>query len=111
MVGVALLTMLTLSAALVSVPISRQARSNREVAMGNTEAIRILERVHAVPFSKITTIYPDGIVIPVASLPSGTVAIQYDDPSADPLVLRATLAWASSDIGQIQRTFHTVITR
>ena len=111
MLGVALLSVLTLSTALVSVPISRQARSNREVAMANTEAVRILEKVHTVPFTKIPTIYPDGSDIPIASLPGGNLHINFDDVDGDPLILHTVLSWDSPNIGQIQRTFHTVITR
>jgi prepilin-type N-terminal cleavage/methylation domain-containing protein len=111
MVGVAILATLTLSSMLVFVPVSRQARINREVAMANSEARRILEKVHAVPFTKVQDLFPDGIEIPIAALPDGKIVTSYVDPATDPLVMRAVLTWDSPNVGPMMRTFFTVMTR
>ena len=109
-IAVALLTVLTLGAALVYVPVARQTRVNREVATANMEVRRVLEKVHALPFNKIVSTHPDGQTIGLGSLPSGQLVIDYADPAADPLVLTATLSWESPDLGTMQRTYTTVRT-
>lgn len=110
-IGMSILTCLSLAAVLVFVPVSRQARINREVAIASREASAVLEKVHAVPFTKVLDIFPDGGEIPLASLPSGRVLTTYEDPDADPLVFRAVLIWDSPNLGSMSRTFDTVLTR
>ena len=110
-VGIVILTGLTLSTTLISLPISRQVRTSREVTTANGEVRRILERVHAVPFSSITSLYPDGTEIPIITLQGGKIVAHYVDPDADPLVLRLSLSWNSPNLGPMSRNFVTVITR
>jgi prepilin-type N-terminal cleavage/methylation domain-containing protein len=109
-IAVAILTSLSLAATLVFVPVSRQARVNREVALANSEARKVLEKVHAVPFRNVTRIYPNGREVIVNNLKDGKVTTTYEDPAADPLVLRAVLTWSSPDLGAMQRTYYTVRT-
>src|SRR5262245_47399998 len=94
-VGIAILTSLALAAILIIVPVSRQARINREVATANTEARRVLEKVQAAKFKDIVTLYPNGSVAPIIALPNGKVSTTYEDPAADPLIMRAVLTWDS----------------
>jgi len=110
MLAMAIFTILALSATLIIVPVSRQARINREVATANCEAKRILEKVQAVPFSQILSCYPDGAELKVPSLPGGKVTTTYEDPEADPLILRVTLTWDSANLGTMTRTFTTLRT-
>lgn len=109
-VGISILTSLALSAILIIVPVSRQARINREVATANTEARRVLEKVQASKFKDIVTMYPNGAEAPIITLPKGKVTTTYEDPSADPLIMRAVLTWDSPDLGPMMRTFFTVRT-
>jgi type II secretory pathway pseudopilin PulG len=111
MVGMSILTSLSLAAVLVFVPVSRQARINREVAIANREASAVLEKVHSVPFADVLEIFPQGGEIPVASLPDGKVLTSYENPATDPLVFRAVLTWDSPNLGAMSRTFDTVLTR
>jgi hypothetical protein len=106
-----ILTCVSLGAMLVFIPISRQARINREVSMANCEASCLLEKVHAVPFDKIVEIYPNGTEVPLPSLSNGKVLTTYEDPATDPLILRATLTWDSPNLGPMLRTYFTVVTR
>jgi type II secretory pathway pseudopilin PulG len=109
-VGIAILTSLALAAILIIVPVSRQARINREVATANTEARRVLEKVQAAKFKDIVVLYPNGSAAPIISLPGGKVTTTYENPAADPLILRAVLTWDSPDLGPMMRTFFTVRT-
>lgn len=109
-IAVAILTSLALASTLIFVPVSRQARVNREVAIANSEAKRVLEKVHAIPFKDVTTVYPHGREVVVSALPQGKITTTYEDPLADPLVMRAVLTWESPDLGQMLRTFFTVRT-
>ncbi len=110
-VAVVVLTSLAFAATLVSLPVSRQTRISREVAIANGEAKRILEKVHAVPFPRIASLYPNGAELPVIMLQNGKITTTYEDPNADPLVLRAVLTWDSPDLGPMMRTFFTVRTK
>jgi prepilin-type N-terminal cleavage/methylation domain-containing protein len=109
-IAVAILTSLTLSATLIFVPVSRQARVNREVAIANSEAKRVMEQVQSVPFKDITKIYPNGRQIIITGLPNGKITTTYEDPTVDPLVMRAVISWDSPDLGSMLRTFYTVRT-
>ncbi len=109
-IGISILTSLALSAVLIIVPVSRQARINREVATANTEARRVLEKVQAAKFSSIVSIYPNGAEAPISTLPNGKITTSYEDPNQDPLVMRAILTWDSPDLGPMMRTFFTVRT-
>jgi type II secretory pathway pseudopilin PulG len=109
-IGLAILASLSLAVTLAFVPVTRQARANREVALANAEAKRVLEKVQAVEFKKITTIFPNGMETPIASLPNGKVLTTYEDPTSDPLVMRVTLTWDSPNLGPMLRTFFTLRT-
>jgi prepilin-type N-terminal cleavage/methylation domain-containing protein len=109
-IAVAILTSLALSSTLIFIPVSRQARVNREISVANNEAKRVMEKVQAVPFKDVTRIYPNGRVIVIGVLPNGTITTTYSDPAADPLVLRAVLSWDSPDLGTMTREFYTVRT-
>ena len=109
-IAVAILTSLALSATLVFVPVSRQARVNREIAAANIEAKRVLEKVHAIPFKDIIKVYPQGRQVVINTLQGGVMTTTYEDPTADPLVMRAVLTWQSPDLGAMQRTYYTVCT-
>jgi len=109
-IAIAILTSLALSSTLIFVPVSRQARLNREVAVANCEAKRVLEKVHAVPFKDILKVYPQNREIALDPLLKGKITITYEDPLADPLVMRAVLTWDSPDLGSMLRTFYTVRT-
>ena len=58
--AVVILTILTLSALLIVIPVSKQVRVSREIELANTEAQKILERIQTTPFFEITADYPDG---------------------------------------------------
>ncbi len=109
-ISVAILASLTLGSTLIFVPVSRQARINREVAVANSEAKRVLEKVHAIPFNQVLVVYPQGSTNTLSSLPNGQITTTYEDPTADPLVMRATLTWDSPDLGAMTRSFFTVRT-
>ena len=109
-ISIALLSSLALGSLLVFVPISRQSRVNREISLANFEARRVLEKVHAVPFKDVTTLYADGLEYIIPTLPEGKVRTSYEDPNSDPLVLRVAISWESPELGSMQRTFFTVRT-
>lgn len=108
--AIALLTTLALGTTLLLVPIARQARINRETEIANAEVQKVLERVHATPFVEILDEFPAGSVIPIIPLPDGSIAVEYDDPAADPLVLEVTLSWSSPELGAMTRVFTTLRT-
>jgi type II secretory pathway pseudopilin PulG len=108
---VALLTVLALSTILIFVPVSRQGRINREVAAANAEARRVIEKVHAVPYSQVTVLFPDDAEIALPSLPDGKLTVDYPDPAADPLVCQFVLEWDSPSLGTMRRAFTTAVTR
>jgi Tfp pilus assembly protein PilV len=108
--GVVILTSVTLGTLLVVIPVSRQVRVSREMELANIEARRVLEQIQASPFAEITTLYPPGSTRALVTLPSGQLTVNYVDPAADPLFVQATLAWTSADLGPMSRTFTTVRT-
>ena len=108
--AVEILTVLTLGVLLVILPVSRQLRINRELDIATTETRKVLEKIQCVPFFQITTIYPDGIDIPLPALDQGLLTVSYDDPTEDPLVVRADLTWNSPELGTMNRSFVTVRT-
>jgi prepilin-type N-terminal cleavage/methylation domain-containing protein len=106
----AVLASVTLGTTILLVPIARESRSSAEVQTANLAARGVLERIQATPFKDITVLYPQGSVHAVANLPGGQIAITYDDPAADPLMVRADLTWNSPDSGAMTRSFQTVRT-
>lgn len=104
------LTAVALGVALLVVPIARQSRIHREATTANAEAQRMLEEIQATPFNEIVTLYPDGTVRPIPSLPNGEVLVSYTDVDSDPLRIHVDVRWSSLEIGDMSRTFHTVRT-
>ncbi len=116
MITLVVLACVTMSSILVIIPISRQNRINREISTANNEARRVIEVIQGAPLSTITAIYPSGVEIPVnaayaGTLQNGKVVVVYDDPAADPLHMRMTLSWDSSELGPMARTFFSARTR
>ncbi len=111
MLAVAILTIVALSTAALVVPISRQARIGREMDVADAEVRCILEKVHALPFSTVTALYPDNAEIAVAGLRAGKIVVSYEDVAADPLVMFVDLTWDSPNMGPMSRRFATVMTR
>ena len=109
-ISVVLLSSLAMGTLLTIVPVAKQSRLNKEVEIANTEAQKVLEKVHAVPFNDITTIYPDEASLAIANLTNGIVTVTYDDVTADPLFVRLTVAWDGQDGGNYARSFLTVKT-
>lgn len=106
----ALLTSMALGTSLLVIPIARQSRVGREIQAANTAARDVLEKIQATPFKDILTTYPHSSEHTVPSLENGAVRVLYDDPAADPLLVRAEVSWSSPDFGNMTRTFHTVRT-
>jgi len=109
-IAIVILTVLSLTTALVLVPVSREHRTARQTDVANSAVRNILESVHATPFNEIVNRYPDGGVIPIPALPGGQVTISYTDPTADPLYMQLDLSWNSPENGLMQKTFYTVRT-
>jgi hypothetical protein len=105
-----LLTGTALATALLVIPIARQTRMNREMQAADLEVKKVLERVQATPFTEILTVYPPGTSQPVPALDGGQIAVNYADPTADPLEVQVTLSWSSPDLQNMQKTFTTVRT-
>jgi prepilin-type N-terminal cleavage/methylation domain-containing protein len=110
MLTVALLTGVSLSTSLLLVPVARQTRIGRETEIANSAARRILEQIQATPFKDIIKDYPPATELSIPDLTNGKITISYQDPTADPLFIRADLSWQSPDLGTMARTFHTVRT-
>lgn len=109
-IAVALLTSTALAATLVLVPVARETRLRREVGVASAAAKRVLEKIQAMPFNEIVTVYPQSYVEALPQLPAGSILVQYEDPAADPLRVQVQLSWDSGEIGAMQRTFSTVRT-
>lgn len=109
-VAVAILGVLTISTLLTLIPVSRQTRLNREMEAAAAGMRDAMERVQATPFSELLTLYPDGSVLPVATLADGEITVSYADPAADPLLITFALTWDSPDVGPMERTYLTVRT-
>lgn len=109
-ITLAVLTVVSLSSLLAIVPVARQSRLNREVETANAEARTVLEKIQSAPFHNIPALYPDAVNIPIPTLLSGSVTVDYADPNADPLFVQVTVAWTSRDGGAYSRTFITVRT-
>ena len=109
-IAMTLLTVLALGSSLVLIPMARQSRINREIAVADSEARRLIERIHATPFRDVVTRYPDGAKVPVDDLPAGSLNIHYADPTADPLEIRAVLRWDSPDLGAMTVELDTLKT-
>jgi len=110
-VTVAILAAVTLSSILVAVPVSRQTRLSREMELANAEVRRVVERIESMPFSTITSSYPQYSEYTIAGLKDGKIAVSYADPAADPLQVQVTLTWTSPDLGSMTRTFTTARTQ
>ena len=92
------------------VPVTRQNRISRDMERAVSEVRNMLEKVHAAPFNEITTLYPAGTVIPISDLDDGQIVVDYDDPDADPLMMRLEMSWNSEDLGTVTRSYFTVRT-
>lgn len=110
MITVAILTSVTLAAALVVVPVARESRFRRQVEAANTAALRVLEKIQTTSFGNLVGTYPQGHVETIPGLNSGSLTIQYVDPAADPLEIQLDVSWNSPEAGTIARTFHTMRT-
>jgi hypothetical protein len=108
--AIAILTAVTLATTLLIVPIARQTRINRETEVATAAAQRVIEKFQATPFHQLVTLYPQGTTMTVPDLPSGSIAVSYADPDADPLLIRVDLSWQSEDLGSMLVNFHTVRT-
>ena len=106
----AILASVTLSVTLLLVPLARQSRISRETEAANLAARRVLERIQATPFKDILPVFPQSSEQPIAELPSGKVTLTYDDPAADPLVVKIDVTWQSPELGAMARAFHTMRT-
>lgn len=104
------MTSLSLSVALIVVPVARQTRFNRELSTARAEAEKVLEGIRTMPFADVVEEYPAGSETSLPALPGGKVVVSYEDPDADPLVVRVDLSWTSAELGEIQRTFNTART-
>lgn len=109
-IAIVILAVLSFTTALVLVPVSREHRAARETDIANSVVRSILEEVHATPFNEIIARYPQGNEIVIAALDAGLVRITYENPAADPLVMRIDLSWNSPEQGPMQRSFFTVRT-
>jgi len=109
-IAIVILAVLSFTTALVLVPVSREHRAARETDIANSAVRNILESIHATPFNEILARYPDGQVIDIAALPNGEIRVSYENPGADPLIVRLDLSWDSPEQGPTQRSFFTVRT-
>ena len=109
-IAIVILTVLSFTTALVLVPVSREHRSAQETDIANAAVRSVLESVHATPFNELLGRYPNGDTIPITDLSSGQIAISYEDPAADPLVMQLDLTWESNQSGSMSRSFFTVRT-
>lgn len=107
---IALLTSVTLCTTMVLVPVARQSRINREVAVANARVRRVIERLLTMPLREIVATYPDGSVLDMGDLRAGTLSVSYVDPEADPLEIRLELKWVSPDMGSMEVSFVTART-
>jgi prepilin-type N-terminal cleavage/methylation domain-containing protein len=108
--ALAVLSIIALSASLLIVALAREARIHREVTVANLEAKRFLEEIQATPLNDLIDRYPDGSSRSVQQLPNGSVAVDYDDPEADPLEIHVQVSWTSPDLGDMARVFDTART-
>ena len=111
MITVAVLSVLALSATLLLVPVSRQARINQEIQVAQSEATRVLESIQSLPFDEIIVVYPPSVVLEVPALNNGKLKVNYVDPETDPIEVQLVLSWSSSDLEEMQRIFTTARTR
>ena len=109
-IAIVILAVLSVTTALVLVPVSREHRSAQETDIANAAVRSVLESVHATPFNELIGRYPDGGTIPITDLSNGQIAISYQDPAADPLIMQLDLTWDSDESGAMQRSFFTVRT-
>jgi len=111
MIAVAVISLATLSATLLLVPVARQSNLRREIELANTSAKRILERIQSTPFESILGTYPPSYGETITGLPGGALTVTYTDPATDPLLIQVALTWDNAQMGTLQRTFDTVRTR
>lgn len=110
-IALAVLSAATLSSLLVLVPVSRQGRISREMEVAALEARRVVDKLHAVPFTAIPTMYPVGYRISVSKLTSGQITVNHAEPTPDPLEVDVTLTW-NGELGEgFSRTFRTMRTK
>lgn len=108
--AIAILTAVSLGTSLLLIPIARQTRINRETEIANAEVQKVLEQFQATPFDALLDSYPPGWAQTIPELPSGSINVSYTDPTADPLLIHATLSWVSPELGDMQLNFDTVRT-
>ncbi|HVR76417.1 MAG TPA: prepilin-type N-terminal cleavage/methylation domain-containing protein [Planctomycetota bacterium] len=108
--AIAILTALSLSTFHVVGPIARQAHTSREMEQATIEVKKILEKVQTMPFKDIPRVFQERRRIKVASLLNGEIRVEYDDDEADPLHMHVEIAWDSSELGPVSRSFLTVRT-
>lgn len=110
MLSISVLAILTLSTLLSIVPISRQNRVNREIELAMAEVRNQLEQIQSTPFNDLLVDFPPATTVAIADLTNGAITIDYEDVTADPLVVRLDVQWDLEDGGQIQRRFFAVRT-
>ena len=110
-IALSLLSLLTLSAIVVVVPVGRQARLGREIDVATTAVRTHLQRVQLMDFDQISPAYALTATTPVANLPGGNVSVTSTTVSADSVEVQFTVSWTSADIGTYSKTFTTLRTR
>lgn len=104
----------SLGAFVSSVVISRQAK---ELNVAIADAGDVLERINAVAFSDVPTVFPNGSLVSAAtigglSLANESITISYPlGVAVDPLQINITVSWRGSDNRPYQETFTTLRTR
>ncbi len=110
-IALSLLSLLTLSAIIVVVPVGRQARLGREIDVATTAVRTLLQKVQLMDFDEISPAYQLSAVSPITNLPGGNVDVTSTTISADTIEIKFTLSWNSPDIGTFSKTFTTLRTR